>query len=95
MGDTRATGPGYPKRRIRRREDRPRRGPNGFEAYEPWENNVLSPMGRIEQLGRFAGDVNKARGWRRWAGKAILIGPLVIGAAFFLLTVAMSIVTHL
>lgn len=74
MSETTSSHRRPPRRRVPRR----RTASDDFSGFEPMEHNQWTFEGQIEQLGRFARSTNRTTGWRRWAGKGILLAPLVV-----------------
>jgi hypothetical protein len=80
-----------PRRRLRR----PRAPRDTFSGFEPMEHSPYTWEGRIEQTARFGRSVNRARGWRRWVGKAVFLGALVWIGVALVMTVGLVVASAL
>lgn len=52
-----------------------------WSGFEPMQHNPWTVEGQIESIGRLARSTNRSRGWRRTAGKVMLLLPW-LGVAF-------------
>jgi hypothetical protein len=62
------------KHRYRRRPVKHR---SSWTGFEPPRHTMWTIEGQLEGVDRFTRSINAARGWHRWAGKTMLLLPVL------------------